>query len=436
MTTAALEPMTADALRLHPTRTLLMAYAFLAPLGNIARFSSAEASYGATTALLAMTVAINLLPGLRLLRRDRLLFSLALLTGWMGVVSVLAPNVVAALSGMVNFAMYVLFACAAYRVSWSSESVHRVLLAFVLGGFLSSALTIVDFFGIVNVPGFNEGSGLYTATSLGAVLQASGPFPRRSAMAAYFALLIPVAALMWRRVRPAPPMHRLLCAATAVTASVALLLTHNRAGLLGAWLAVAIISLVTAQTPGKFLRLLGAGAAAAVIATWVLVTYFPEQLVVYEALLKIGDMRIEGSYVESSDRVRLILFKHAVTSLLSNPVGNGFTLVTGAPGHPNADAHNIITQIIWAAGLFGIGWMLFFGFTIVRRVRRTLSGAGLSHPTMRYGIVIAAALLGWAICGMMHQILGTGMAWLLGGVLLKLTMARVPDAATAASRGP
>lgn len=424
MTTAVLERAGAGALRIHPTRALFMVYLFLAPLGNVARFSTAEAGYGATTVLLLAVVGFKLIPNLRVLRRDKLLFSLAILTAWMGVVSFVTPNMLAGLAGAFGFALYVLFACAAYRINWNSVALHRLLMSFVFGGFVCSLFTIVDFFGIVDIPRFNEGAGLYTSTSLGSVLQASGPFPRRSALATYFALLIPLSVQLTRYVKPMRTTHRLICESTAVMASITLLLTHNRAGLIGAWIAVALISLVTAQSPGKFFRLLAAGITVAAIGGWVLVTYFPAQLIVYEALLKIGDMKIEGYYVEGSDQIRLNLFLHAIRSLAANPLGNGYTLVRGLAGHPNADAHNIATQIIWAAGVVGIGWLVFFVVVIVRRLRRLVSKEALRDPTLRYGIVIASGLFGWAITGMMHQILGTGVAWLLAGALIKLTRGR------------
>lgn len=426
MTTVALETTGTGALRIHPTRALFMVYMFLAPLGNVARFSTAEAGYGATTVLLLAVVAFKFFPNLRVLRRDKLLFSLAILTAWMVVVSFVTPNVLAGVTGAVGFALYVLFACAAYRINWNSATLHRLLMSFVLGGFVCSLFTIVDFFGIVDIPRFNEGTGLYTSTSLGSVLQASGPFPRRSALATYFALLIPLSAQLTRYIKPLRTSHRLICASTAVMASITLLLTHNRAGLLGAWIAVALISLVTAQSPARFFRLVAAGVAVAAIGVWILVTYFPAQLMVYEALLKIGDMKIEGYYVEGSDEIRLALFLHAIGSLAANPVGNGYTLVSGLPGHPSADAHNIATQIIWAAGVVGIGWLVFFSAVIVRRLRRLVSKESLRDPTLRYGIVIASGLFGWAITGMMHQILGTGVAWLLAGTLIKLSKGRLP----------
>lgn len=424
MTTAILPSVGAQPFRIYPTRSLLMLYAFLAPLGNLARFSTMEAGYGATTILLLLVVAINGLPSLRILLRDRLLFSLALLTAWMAMASFVSPNFRGAIGGWVNFALYVLFACAAYRVNWTAATLYRLALFFVLGGFLSSSLTIVDFFGLLDVPRVNEGAAGYTATGLGAVLQASGPFARRSAMAAYFALVIPLAVQLFRYVRAAPRLGRLFCVATAATASIALLLTHNRAGLLGAWLAVALMSLMTARSPMKFLRLLASGAIVGMFVVWVLVTYFPAQLVVYEALLQLSDAEAVGPFItRDSDQIRVMLFKHALRSLASNPIGNGYSLVTGLPDHPNADAHNIITQIIWATGVFGIGWLFYFGGALVQRLRHLLTKDALKDPTRRYGIVLTTGLLGWLVCGMMHQILGTGMAWLLGGALIKLSKA-------------
>jgi hypothetical protein len=243
-------------------------------------------------------------------------------------------------------------------------------------------------------------------------------------MAAYFALVIPIAVATPLYVKDLSTRTRALFLAGALTSVVALLLTHNRAGLFGAIISIALTSLYMARSPAKLLRLLLLGAAAAAIVAWTVSTYFHEQWLVYEGLLKLTDVAPDAAFeTAESDRIRIILFQYAIRSLATNPVGNGYTLLTGLAGHPDADAHNIITQLIWAAGLFGIGWLVYFATALAGALRVTLATRNLSDPIARYAVVMASGLLGWFLCGMSHQILGTGMAWLLLGILIKVCYA-------------
>ena len=94
--------------------------------------------------------------------------------------------------------------------------------------------------------------------------------------------------------------------------------------------------------------------------------------------------------------------------------------MTGLSGYDEIDPHNNITQIIWAAGIFGIGWLVYFGVSIFNSTKVILSKKYSNNPFNQYGVVIVGSLLGWFFCGMAHTNIGTGMAWLLFGVLLKI----------------
>jgi hypothetical protein len=330
-----------------------------------------------------------------------------------------------------------LFTFAVYRVNWTVERAHKVINCFIIGGFISSTLTLIDFFGIVDVPHVNDGNAFYTATSLGAVLQASGPFARRSAMAAYFSLLIPLAVLMVLNVKSLSKSTKLFYILTSLTSFVALLLTHNRAGLLGPLIAIVIISISTARSPAKVLRLLGVAVIGIGLVSWLLATVFHSQWVVYEALLRLNNEPVQGSYVtEESDAIRLVLFQFVMSSLKGNPIGNGYSLLEGWR-NPHADPHNIASQIIWAAGGLGIVWLVYFSVGFFRRIKPRFTKVALRDPFSRYVIVLTGSLLGFVTCGMMHQILGTGMAWLFLGMILKMSTALPPwQSGTLATAAP
>lgn len=416
--------MTAAAFSFQPTPALLGLYAFCAPLGNLARFGSEEGGYGITTIILFAVILMNVGPVSYAMKRNRILFLLGLLTAWMGMASIFASNLAIAAGDLLQFALYVLFAAAAYRVNWTAEKVQRILLCFILGALLSSLITMIDFFGIVDVPRVNEGAGVYSDAGIGALLQASGPFFRRSAMAAYFALVIPVGVQGFLRAKTMSFRTRVLFLSSAVAAGLALFLTHNRAGLLGAIIAIGVINVSMAKSALRLIRLIVLTLLVSATIAFLLVTYFPKQVAVYEALLHLSDKVADGSvnYAES-DAIRYVFFKYVMSSLKENPVGHGFTHITGIPGHPDSDPHNMITQIIWAAGVFGIGWIIYFAASVINRIKRRFSTEALADPFSRLSLIIGSGLLGWLFCGMMHQILGNGMAWLFLGVLMKMSNA-------------
>src|SRR6185295_2918950 len=135
---------------------------------------------------------------------------------------------------------------------------------------------VIDWFGLIDVPGVNDLS-ISTHTELGYVMQASGPFARRSAMAAYFALLIPVGVLAALYVDELSKRRRILLLLSAFTCALALTLTHNRAGLLGGLAAIGVVTLYLARSPAKVVRVVLLGTLAMTVLIWLMATYLPEQ---------------------------------------------------------------------------------------------------------------------------------------------------------------
>lgn len=411
-------------LRAKVTYGLLLAYAFLSPLGNLTRFEFRDegSTLGLTSLFLILAVGINLFQCILILRTSRILFSLVILVLWMGFSSLFSSDILGAYLRLSNFALYVLLACLAFSIHWSVRNIHRLLMGFILGGFLCATLTLIDWFGLINIPRVNE-LMVSTGTDLGAISRASGPFTRRSAMAAFFSLLIPIATLAFLHIKQLLRKTKVFAFVTAITTAIALFLTHNRAGLLGALLAIVVINIFLAYSKRKLMRMMIKGIILIVFFIWLVMTYFPEHLIVYKAKLHIGDVSSTDIRLQESDDLRMELFKHVIRSLTVNPIGNGYTLVTDVSNYydyDEIDPHNNITQIIWAAGIFGIGWLVYFGVSMFNSTKVIFSKIYLNNPINQYGTVIVGSLLGWFFYGQAHTVFGTGMAWLLFGVLLKI----------------
>jgi hypothetical protein len=407
-------------LRLSTTHALLMIYAFFAPLGNLARFGSGETEFGLTSVVLGVALIINLIPLLITTVKNRALLSLIVLACWMAISGLLSDDLLEAYTQLAGFLVYVLFAGLTLSVNWPVTRIRRLLFSFMLGGLISSALTLIDWSGLVNIPGVNELS-IATQTELGSVMQASGPFGRRSAMAAYFALLIPIAILSALYVKSLSTRVRLFFATTGLCCAISLILTHNRAGLLGGLTAIGAISLYLARSPARLARALLAGAAGVLGFGWLIATYLPAQFDAYRALLNVGGVASTDAFLAESDKLRLVFFERTITALASNPIGHGYTMLNGIPGFERIDPHNMLSQIVWAAGLFGLLWIVYFGRLVFRRCKPVFDRESSADPVYQYGIAIGGGLLGWFFCGMAHTIIATGVSWLLFGILLRIT---------------
>jgi hypothetical protein len=325
--------------------------------------------------------------------------------------------------------MYFLFACAAFRVEWTPARLRGLLACFILGGLAGAAATYIDWFGIIDIPRVNEDVGA-TRTTFGYIPQIAGPFPRRSAMAAYYSLLIPLAGMLMQLRGSFSGKLRAAYLATAILCAGCLMLSHNRSGLLSSIMITLFVALVINRSPRKLVRLVLACTLLTVVLVWAVETFFHDQLLAYEALLRFGEARSADAFLDESDYLRVLFLERAMTSMITNPVGNGYSYVTGTKGYPyNMDPHGNITQIIWAGGVFGLCWLPVFAVAAAYRFRVFFLRRNLANAANPYGIAITAALLGWAINGLAHTTLDTGVAWLFFGVLAHLTISpsyRVP----------
>jgi len=174
---------------------LLFLYAFLAPLGNLARFGQQESVYGVTTILLLL-IALLALPAVpKGLQKERIFRSFLVLIVWLIAASVLAPEPLAALVNGGTLVLYLIAAITAFCYLRDEFMILDLLFIYCLGGLVGALATIIDFIGIVDIPGVNE-ANISTDTELGSIMQLSGVFPRRSAMAAYYTLIITIGILL------------------------------------------------------------------------------------------------------------------------------------------------------------------------------------------------------------------------------------------------
>lgn len=427
----------ADKLLFFP---LVYLYVVLVHFGSLVRFSSEETSRGIST---LVGLALIALGGTRILRAfgtEKLVFwTLGALLVYLAMFAAVGPDPLKALRGApVELTGYILLAAALSRTGFSRSQLKTLWLWMAGALFVSAFLTIIDYVGVFDVPYNNDAVTETRAAGLD-VWQASGFFARRSGMAAIFAISITgslVLAFAHESAR-----IRLYFLTAAAFGLLCLFLTHNRSGVLSPILVAGIYALISPRFRGgrRIRILLGASAAAAVLLA-VVVAFFPNHLAVYVA--KLGFIGLADT-TWSSDKDRIDLFLVAVASIAESPLGNGFTRIP-LPGGALSNAHNVITAIIWAVGIFSLIWLPVFTFALFVAFSGRLGARLGPAPLSVESDAVSCALLAWLLNGMTHNIMFTGLAWVLFGVALSIRHFRSsaaaspgvrPGVATAASAG-
>ena len=402
-------------LRYYLVLGLLFIYSFTVPLGNLARFGPDEGAYGVSTLVLLVLVILTLPTSLKVIFKEPILLWFGILIVWILLASAFATDQKTAFINGGALAFYLATAAAAYFYLRDELVIRRLLAVYCFAGLISAGVTIIDLIGVVDIPNVNEAiKG--TITDSGYLMQATGPFPRRTAMAVYFTFVIVVGLLVPLVYRRDGILLNLFFLISATVCLLALMLTHNRAGVLSSLIAVFVVLIGSLRTPVRLIKI--ATVVSVILASFTVAVnvWFPELWRVYSELLGIGIV----STKEESDATRILFAQHIFLSLEANPIGNGYSLVPGVRGFEAepVDPHNNLSQIIWSAGVFGLAWLIYFiGKAIVRgglffRSPRSDSSIG------RLLLVVIGALLAFMLTGMTHTIISTGFAWILFGLFL------------------
>ena len=392
---------------------LLCIYVMVVQFGSLGRYSDAESSFGLSTVIVAIFVLFGMQRLVWATIGERVFWVIGLLLLYLVIPSVMSEEPIKSLLMLLQVACYIALAAVASRTFLSRSQVFTLWVCIAAGLFVSAALTIVDFAGLVDVPHNND---LWLTTKVGAeqVEQASGFFMRRSGMAAIFS--IGIAGSLVFALAHASLAVRLFFLVTGSTGLLCVFLTHNRSGVLGPLAIVMVYALVSPRFRG--LRKIGMLMVSIVIGMsffFFIVRYYPEHASIYTA--KLGFLGLSDTTWES-DYLRIDLFIAAMRSMGSKPLGNGFSMVR-LPSGIWLNAHNVVTAIIWAAGIFSLVWLPIFAATVFSYFRGTPSRrGGVRRPSSVENDAVMCGLFTWLANGMTHNSLQTGLAWLLFGVLI------------------
>jgi hypothetical protein len=404
------------------TYKLICIYSFLTPLGMMVKFGKDEGSLGITTLILFAILIISFKYALKNLFKSKFFVSILFLIGWLILASFFSYNPVLTLLSGVTLILYLFTSTISYEIINTENKIFYLLIFFCLGGLISSTATIIDFFGILNIPGVNE-LEVGTNTELGSILQASGPFARRSSMAIYYTMIITIGILYGTIIKNISNVSRIVFYFSSITCLIALMLTHNRSGIVSAFFVSFLVLFFYYKTMFKKIKFLLFVICTFLLALYFVVTFLPDVWNAYQALLRIGDVASTDTFLEDSDALRFELFKHSFISLANNPIGHGYSLISDLSEFDDGliDPHNIVTQVIWGAGIFGVFWLFYFTWSFLNLTIPIISNKNRLLNKYKVIFVFVGVLSSFFIIGMMHTVISTGMVWIFFGCYLQVS---------------
>jgi hypothetical protein len=399
-------------------RKLVYVYCFLAPLGNLVRFGSGEGALGLTTIILLLVVLLSWRKLLTSHKKSEFVKALILLFFWMILASLFAFDPLTAAINSANLFLYLILGIACWQYFKRFEEIRKAVYLFFLGGAIGGLFTIIDYLGIVNIAGVNEAE-IGTSTEAGLVLQASGVFARRTAMGAYYILIITFGLVALLLGKNLSVFDRLFLGFTAIVCTITLMLTHNRSGILGAGLILVATLLLQSRSILSLLKLFLSGIIVAFAGYWVLSTYFSDVFVAYQALLGLGEVASANSEeLQESDSARFVFALYVLKSLLFNPIGHGYSLIYGVPGHEGhlVDPHNLLSQVIWGSGIIGLIWLFRYGWRAFIEMAGVMRRKSSISLTAQLDLMFVATFAAFFLYNLTHVTISTGMFWILIGL--------------------
>ncbi len=401
-------------LRRNTSFGLLCIYCFVISFGNAFR-GTEEASSGLPTYIIGMFLLLNFFTAISLIVRTQyfillsILFVLLFLSGFMNPF-----DIIESIKSSFLLLSYIIMTVSVYSLRLNNESIYILYLFIALGIFFSCFITIIDYFNIYDFIGVNDLSYVSSLDGL-KVVQASGFFPRRSAMAAYFSLLLPVCFVI--AFSNYSFKYKLFFLFSGLLGCISLLLTHNRSGLIAVGFSI-IMYFIFIDKRISIKSLIAKLPVLVVIALGIWLfgeSYLQEHVDIFL-------VKILQAPTDDSDYIRVAYFLGAFENMLNHPVGQGFGMVY-LDGYGINNTHNIFSSILWATGLPGLIWLFIFSFISIKMFSYPSKFLFGETKTLFYSS--SFGLFAWLINSLAHDDIGTGMAWILFGVVLSLLEPRV-----------
>ena len=389
---------------------LLLTSAALSPWGHLLRLGriEGESALGATTVLAVLIIALGLMS--RLTEKGfasysvALFFLLFLIVG--AVASAWASSSDSGLWMAVLLAGYLLLALTVAGLRLDPPKVLLLMAVFAASTALMSLLSLIDYFGLLVLPVINEGSRSVVSLGSGQVItDLSGPFLRRTTLAVYLAMALPIAAGLMMSLE-ARTRQRLFWSGALIVLTLTVILTFSRMLLISVAAAAAYIAYATwlGSATQPLMRRGAAVGGIVLLSVGLLASFQPQR---FEAFAHRTQSLLPATIAANrDDLLRINALTQTWDDLSEAPFGLGFTRVDVA-GQRGASVHSNVTMVLRAAGPLGFILVALFALPVFRRSLRICDATEFT---------LFAALISWAIYGLGHTTIATLFAWVMVGI--------------------
>lgn len=351
---------------------LLYILAFLAPLGALSRALTATSDIvsrgifilpGPTTLIIVFLVAYgfisNAIPAY--LNRVRIWVYPFIFTTIALAAGLFHPDYLNASIRSLMFMVYMLLMIYLIILNIQPKEMMNLILFASLGMTLMLFLSLIDYFGILNIPLINERSLSLSVEERGLRIKTlSGPFRSRSEMSAFLSVILPVS-FGYLFLPGAKKIIRIVLSFALIMGIFSVVVGGSRAMYLALFGSFGYIiwNAIRSRQLGKitiFIPFVIGGIIAILIRnTDYLFLFFS----------RLGDISFEKIVYSEGDMIRWYAFVDTMKDLMIRPWGLGFTQFMKFGRY--WDVHSVYTEFIRASGFIGIILLSIFSFKIFKK---------------------------------------------------------------------
>lgn len=410
---------------------LFCGYCFCSTLGAFARISDGVSTIGISSILLICIIFLKFGKIAGNIRKEPILWLWLILLAYISIVTFLTI-------GRVSFSiwgyrqigsllLYVLFAAAVASLDWNRERVYQVACCIAFGLMIAASACFVDGLRLIDIPRVND-----SPTLQGDFLP-YGHFRHRSVLGLYMAVFL-CFLFVFADSKRAGTLFRYATLLSGLYFISLLIYSWNRSGPAALIIAFSLYYFfnITRQRT-SFIRWIPDffiifAAAVVIVATcnpqktyyyylrWVSTPGISQIANKIDEQVELpsfkGFSKNQGKIIYKADMIRANLFKKSFSQASLYPFGRGFI----------NDPHvACIIDIVYAAGIFGILWLLFYLKSVVGLLRNLFNCQ--EQWTVKWALV--SSLVAWVLVGSMYNSLYMGIGWGFLGITLSYRKARV-----------
>jgi len=330
-----------------------------------------------------------------------------------------------------SLGIYLLFCGAIAGLNWNNEMILEIAKMVALGLFISALLCSIDSLNLLDIPRINDDHRLEAIRDY----VPYGQFGHRSAMSLYLTVMLTFLLVMTES-GMGTNRFRICCLLACGYFFWLLIISINRSGPAAIVISLCIyfifnvknekriiskripdfilplclaVMLVGIGKPNTFKLYLYRWVSSAIIANFIPESKFLSTLAESDESGYFAGIDLSrADLIHKSDMTRWELVRETWRSLRKNPYGSGFV----------NDPHVFSAiDLIHAAGLFGIIWLIVFSSLFVSMIFKTIRT--LESKACLWAVI--TGIIGWIVVGIMYNSLYLGIGWGFLGMTISLS---------------